>query len=652
MAHKHGVHDSDAHFTINPVTRLIRNDSSRKTVLIQGDHNSERFTFELPRYVEEHDMSQCTKVEVHFLNISADRKQQHSGMYTVDDLQVHPDDNEKVICSWLISGNATQLAGVLSFRIRFKCEETNVITYAWSTAIYSDITISDGINADESFTLQYVDIIEQWKVAATLEITDRVNVNVSEWAEMESGKVRGEMTSFSAQWNEALSVERARIDNILRLPEGSTTGDAELMDVRVDVNGITHESAGTAVREQINNVTRGVDCAKNLVADNPIRRMSTTANPTYNGAYYQFMKNDYFIGNRYLIVVDSVSRYVKDLGLINASGTWESMTATVEYSDTIRYGVLVPTENSRSLAVIFNANAVNQSFGVNVKVYDVTYITETIDNVYIAKLLTPITVKDIVELQKKGNVDFTTWYGKNVLVIGDSLTAVGVWQKQLNILLGMNVKTHAKGGMGIVQCVDGENGAGEYDNETAVSGTLYALKVADVVDKDLIVFFAGYNNRGTPDGAAGDCYNPDDNSGKTIAGYTQYAINRIYEELSEAGNLTCRVVVITPHCAGKYSYVDADGYDEYPKGSGQSLRTLAQTMEAVANFNSIPCLNLWETSGINKHTWSVFASSPTPTNADGTGSGQYPYNNDQLHLNRDVGYPYLGERIVNWLKSI
>lgn len=251
MAHKHGVHDSDAHFTINPVTRLIRNDSSRKTVLIQGDHNSERFTFELPRYIEEHDMSQCTKVEVHFLNISVDRKRQNSGMYTVDDLQVHPDDNEKVICSWLISGNATQLAGVLSFRIRFKCEETNVITYAWSTAIYSDITISDGINADESFTLEYVDIIEQWKAAAMLEITDRVNVNVSEWAEMESGKVRGEMTAFSAQWNEALSVERARIDNLAKLPNGSTTGDAELIDVRVGADGKIYKSAGAAVRTQM-----------------------------------------------------------------------------------------------------------------------------------------------------------------------------------------------------------------------------------------------------------------------------------------------------------------------------------------------------------------------------------------------------------------
>ena len=51
-----------------------------------------------------------------------------------------------------------------------------------------------------------------------------------------------------------LQVQKSRIDNLATLSEGSTTGDAELADCRIGVDGTNYSNAGEAIRGQINNI--------------------------------------------------------------------------------------------------------------------------------------------------------------------------------------------------------------------------------------------------------------------------------------------------------------------------------------------------------------------------------------------------------------
>lgn len=191
MSHINKVIDADPHFVIDINTRNIKNVSQTKTSLVQYDHNSERFSFTLPRFIEGHDMMECNSVQVHyFSSANPDTK----GVYAVTDLAICEEDTENVCCTWLISQNVTQTAGALKFMLRFACvAEDGTTEYAWHTNPFTGISISAGMNNAEAVVAQYADILEQWHVALFSLTEEGIrNINTAKAAAVEEVENAGE----------------------------------------------------------------------------------------------------------------------------------------------------------------------------------------------------------------------------------------------------------------------------------------------------------------------------------------------------------------------------------------------------------------------------------------------------------------------------
>ncbi len=161
------ITDSDCHFILDPITKQLTT-NSKKNVLVQGDHNSERFTFELPRYIEGYDLLECNIVQVHYINEAESwargaERNVSADVYESDDICIF--DEERVTFSWLISSNATKYAGSLSFVITLKWVDTTTfkLKYAYNSEIYKGITISPGIDNGEPLANDNYDILASWE---------------------------------------------------------------------------------------------------------------------------------------------------------------------------------------------------------------------------------------------------------------------------------------------------------------------------------------------------------------------------------------------------------------------------------------------------------------------------------------------------------
>ena len=96
-----------------------------------------------------------------------------------------------------------------------------------------------------------------------------------------------------SSFQEQIDVESARIDEIIALPDGSTTADAELVDIRVGARGESYSSAGEAVRSQISSLKNdliNLSVSQDCDFDN---ELTINGSVEKNGKWYSSASNTY-----------------------------------------------------------------------------------------------------------------------------------------------------------------------------------------------------------------------------------------------------------------------------------------------------------------------------------------------------------------------
>lgn len=113
------------------------------------------------------------------------------------------------------------------------------------------------------------------------------------WSFEPSPNVYNQLLTAYASTEEALAVERARINALSTLAAGSTTGDAELILARTDFEGKTHGNLQAAINTHIKKLTRGKNSLAVLlpssIGDYP--SISTT-NKTFTVGHDTLIIND------------------------------------------------------------------------------------------------------------------------------------------------------------------------------------------------------------------------------------------------------------------------------------------------------------------------------------------------------------------------
>ena len=454
-----------------------------------------------------------------------------------------------------------------------------------------------------------------------------------------NGTFAKNIDAYGNQLGAKITRLEARFNAFTALPEGSTSGDGELMDARTGYDGYTHINAGTAIREQYKELfteyqeimSTVCDVSKsNIIKILKVVRVTEQDTMTieydrekdvlvFNGNTNVVTKFDVYVdggaidNTEYPLYIMFDTNFVKEQGITSGlEFTFtDGTTRGPVYSNVNHFHEL--TDTGKKLAKITFVFAAGYRFNNMVTRFYTAHHVNGSFEVYQAKY-TP-----------KDGFERPPMTGKKILTYGDSMVGQNIWQPVAANLLNCTIIEYGFGGYPLALAQNPVTGGGyglamDYQIENLIT------KITEE-QPDILLIMGGTNDWGF-DGAGNQSEWNEIHLGDvhelTITTYKGGLCRIVREVLTAFPNLD--VFIMSP--IGGTTRQAGKNLTEQPKNNiGYVMSDFAEAARETARFLGVGFIDTFA-CGITVYNSSAYIS-------------------DGVHLKRETGGPKVGQYVAN-----
>lgn len=182
-------------------------------------------------------------------------------------------------------------------------------------------------------------------------ISDNDNKALSEIINDTVSELNNSINNEAAARQTADNALTARMNTFTSLPEGSTTGDAELTDIRVGYDGTTYGSAGEAVRGQVSELKGGLGDLDSFVGINfKTGYVLNSGKETSQAGWKKTELIPCYEGITITFIAATNNQYINAISYYDENKNYISGVSNIGTDDKLEYSVTAP-EGTRFIKV-------------------------------------------------------------------------------------------------------------------------------------------------------------------------------------------------------------------------------------------------------------------------------------------------------------